>query len=404
MAIQVISMPRDAVEIDHAALDRRAPLAMTAVCPGPAMADGGVLRSSDRPMPDFFPLARPLLRRMDAERAHRLSLWALKSGLVGGGGGPVDPVLGQSLWGLDFASPLGLAAGADKNAEVPAAMLRLGFGLVEVGTLTPLPQPGNPKPRMFRLAPDRAVINRLGFNNEGLEAGAARLQRLGPRAGPIGVNVGANKDAADPIADYVRGVERMAPLADYLTINVSSPNTPGLRDLQARARLEELVDRVLEARARAARQPPILVKLAPDLDDAGLAEAAEVLLAGGVDGAILGNTTVGMRKGLWSPLGREAGGLSGRPLFGLATARLARLYRLTGGRLPLVGVGGIESAETAYAKIRAGASLVQLYTALAFEGPGLVARINHGLAHRLKRDGFDRVQDAVGLDAAEIAP
>ncbi len=354
-------------------------------------------------MLDFFSLARPLLHRLEAERAHRLGLWALRRGLVRSGAGPADPLLRQTLWGLDFASPVGLAAGADKNAEVAAPWLRLGFGFVEVGTLTPLAQPGNPTPRLFRLIPDAALINRLGFNNEGLEAGAARLARLGARAGPIGVNVGANKDSGDPISDYVQGVARMAPLADYLTINVSSPNTPGLRDLQARARLAELLERVLEARAGASAQPPLLVKLAPDLDDEGLAEAAEVLLASGVDGAIMGNTTVGLRAGLWGAEAAEAGGLSGRPLFGLATERLARLYRLTGGRLALVGCGGVDSAEAAYAKIRAGASAVQLYTALAFHGPALVGRINRGLARCLKRDGIEALQDAVGLDAAEIA-
>ena len=354
-------------------------------------------------MLDLFTLARPFLHRLDAERAHGLSLRALRWGLAGAAAPPPPATLRQTVWGLDFASPIGLAAGADKNGEVPDRMLALGFGLVEVGTLTPRPQPGNPKPRMFRLGSDRAVINRLGFNNEGLAAGAERLERMGPRAGPVGVNVGANKDAADPIADYVTGVERMAPLADYLTINVSSPNTPGLRDLQARSRLEELVDRVLAARAGAARQQPLLVKLAPDLDDAALAEAADVLVDKGVDGIIMGNTTIQQREGLWSPLAREAGGLSGRPLFGLATERLARLYRLTEGRVPLIGVGGIDSPETAYAKIRAGATLVQLYTALAFQGPGLVARLNAGLAHRLKLDGFEGIADAVGIDAAGIA-
>ena len=355
-------------------------------------------------MLDFFSLARPLLHRLEAERVHRLGLWALRRGLVRSGAGPADPLLRQTLWGLDFASPVGLAAGADKNAEVAAPSLRLGFGFVEVGTLTPLAQLGNPTPRLFRLIPDAALINRLGFNNEGLEAGAARLAQLGARAGPIGVNVGANKDSGDSIADYVQGVERMAPLADYVAINVSSPNTPGLRDLQARQRLEELLERVLAAREAASARPPILVKLAPDLDDAALAEAADVLPAKGVDGAILGNTTIGLREGLWSPRAEEAGGLSGRPLFALATERLARLHRLTEGRLPLIGVGGVESPATAYAKIRAGASLVQLYTALVYRGPRLVERINRGLAALLRRDGFASIGEAVGLDAADIAP
>ena len=350
------------------------------------------------PMPDLFPLAAPLLARMEPERAHRLSLWSLNHGLVGLAPPAPSGRLAQQLFGLEFANPLGLAAGADKNAEAPLGFHGLGFGFVEVGTLTPRPQAGNPRPRLFRLAAERALINRLGFNNQGLPAALARLAALGPRAGPIGVNVGANRDSADPIADYVEGLQAVAEAADYVAINISSPNTPGLRDLQERRRLEELLARVMAARAGTAKGAalPVLVKLAPDLDDAALAGIAEAMLAAGVDGAIMGNTTVSRPAGLKSRHRNETGGLSGRPLFELSTERLAALHRILEGRLPLVGVGGIDSAETAYAKIRAGASLVQLYTALVFSGPALVSRIIEALDGLLARDGFSHLSQSVG--------
>jgi len=349
-------------------------------------------------MADLFPLAAPLFARLQPERAHRLSLWALRAGLAANPSLPVPDSLRQQLFGLEFANPLGLAAGADKNAEAPAAFLALGFGFVEVGTLTPRPQSGNPKPRLFRLPQDRGLINRLGFNNDGLQAAVARLQRLGSRAGPIGVNIGANRDSADPIADYVAGLRAVAAVADYVTVNISSPNTPGLRDLQERRRLVELLARVLAARAETARPLPVLVKLAPDLDDRALAEIAEVLIECRVDGAIMGNTTIGHREGLKSRHAHETGGLSGRPLFDFSTGRLAALHRRLEGRLPLVGVGGVDSAETAYAKIRAGASLVQLYTGLVYAGPALIGRIVEGLDRLLRRDGFKNLQEAIGTE------
>ena len=346
-----------------------------------------------------YPLMAPWLRCVDPERAHRLTIWGLKHGLVPRSRDVVPASLGQNLWGLDFANPIGLAAGADKNAEVALEMLGLGFGFVEVGTVTPRPQAGNPKPRVFRLAQDRALINRLGFNNEGLAAMAARLQALGPRPGPIGVNLGANRDSDDPVQDYVAGIEAVADLADYATVNISSPNTPGLRDLQGPEQLARLLQRVLAARDRAAgRRLPVLVKLAPDLDDAALEASAAILLEARVDGAIMGNTTVGLRQRLGSRHGSETGGLSGRPLFELSTERLGRLHRLVGPEIPLIGVGGIDSAATAYAKIKAGASLVQLYTGLVYEGPGLIRRLLPALAALLARDGHASIAEAVGSE------
>jgi dihydroorotate dehydrogenase len=310
-----------------------------------------------------------LLRRLPAETAHDLAL------------------------GLDFPNPLGLAAGFDKNAAVPAAMARLGFGFVECGTVTPRPQPGNPRPRLFRLTEDRAVINRMGFNNAGMEKAARNLAQRG--AGIVGINIGANKDSEDRIADYRTAFARLAPLADYVTINISSPNTPGLRGLQNKEELNRLVGIVLEARG--AVQKPVLVKIAPDLDETALDEIAAVALLTGIDGLIASNTTIA-RPPLQSAHFREAGGLSGAPLLAPSTAILKGMRRRVGNRLVLVGVGGIAGGADAYAKIRAGASLVQLYTALVYEGPGLVARIKSELAECLTRDGYDTVAEAVGVD------
>lgn len=315
-----------------------------------------------------------------------------------------DPILATTLWNLTFPNPIGLAAGFDKNAEAPDALAGLGFGHVEVGTVTPRPQVGNPRPRLFRLTPDRAVINRYGFNSGGLDAMIGRLERraAGAPRGLLGINLGKNKDSADDVADFVIGVETVCRFADYLVINVSSPNTPGLRNLQARAAMERLARAVLDARGRSLGPgrvlPPLLVKLAPDLDDAGLADAAEAALSAGIDGLIMGNTTLARPPGLSSPHARETGGLSGRPLLASSTERLARLYGLVGGRLPLIGAGGVESGRDAYAKIRAGASLVQLYSALVFEGPGLAVRIKRELAALLRADGFAQVSEAVGAD------
>lgn len=348
-------------------------------------------------MMDLFPLARPALRFLDAERAHSLTIAALKTGL-----GPrqrkADPAsLGVDLFGLHFPNPLGIAAGFDKNGEVPDAMLAMGLGFAEVGTVTPHPQSGNPRPRIFRLEAERAVINRLGFNNQGHEALKRRLEARRNRGGIVGVNIGANKDAADRVADYETGIAAFEGLASYFTVNISSPNTPGLRAMQGRGELETLIARVLKARKG---RVPILLKIAPDLTAPELADIAAVALDMKLDGLIVSNTTI-QRQGLVSgPRAQEVGGLSGRPLFALSTQVLRDVYRLTGGKIPIIGVGGVSSGCDAYAKIRAGASLVQLYSALTYEGPSLVTRIKRDLAAALARDGFARVADAVGVDAA----
>jgi len=330
-----------------------------------------------------------------------LTIRALRTGTIPGRRQPDDPLLTTRVWGLLFPNPIGLSAGFDKDAEVYRAMLRLGFGFVEVGSITPRPQAGNPKPRVFRLPEDAAVINRLGFNSAGLAAAVSNLrQRQAGRVGVVGINIGKNRDSADAAADYAAGTAVLAPLADYLVINVSSPNTPGLRALQETAALREVVARVQTARATAVtnRPPPLLLKIAPDLAPAEAGEVAEVALAGGVDGLIIGNTTISRPPSLRSRHAAEGGGLSGRPLFSLSTDLLRAVYRLTGGRLPLVGVGGIASGADAYAKIRAGASLVQLYTALVYHGPDLVDRIKRDLATHLRADGFATVAAAVGAD------
>lgn len=354
-------------------------------------------------MTDSYTLLGPLVRALPPETAHGLAIAALRRGLVRVPAAPDDLVLASRLWDMTFPNPVGLAAGFDKGAQVPDAMLALGFGFVEAGTVTPRPQPGNPKPRLFRLARDRAVINRLGFNSEGLDAVAARLAARRGRPGIVGANVGRNAETADAIGDFVLGVERLAPLADYLVVNISSPNTKGLRDLQRRASLDSLVRQVLAARDRAAptgRRPPLLVKIAPDLDAEARADVAAVVLARGADGLIVCNTTVERPAHLADPQRAQAGGLSGRPLFPMALAAVAEMYRLTQGRLPIVGSGGIGSGEDAYRMIRAGASLVQLYSALVFDGPQLVGRVKRDLAQRLRADGFRAVADAVGVDTA----
>jgi dihydroorotate dehydrogenase len=309
-----------------------------------------------------------------------------------------DAILSTRVWNLDFPNPIGLAAGFDKDARVPDAMLGLGFGFVEVGSVTPRPQAGNPRPRLFRLAEDRAVINRMGFNNRGLAAAAHRLAARRGRRGIVGANIGKNRDSADPFDDYEQGVAALAPLADFLVVNVSSPNTPGLRDLQKKKAIEEMIERLLAARAKAtpSHPPPLLVKIAPDLAPEERADIAEVALATGLDGLIISNTTTARPPELRSRQAPEPGGLSGRPLFRASTELLAEMRRLTRGRVTLVGVGGVASGADAYAKIRAGASLVELYTALIYEGPGLVRRIKRELAALLRRDGFRSVAEAVG--------
>jgi dihydroorotate dehydrogenase len=328
-----------------------------------------------------FPLVRPLLHAIDAERAHGLTIRALRA-LPQTQSHEHDPHLAVAAFGLDFPNPLGLAAGFDKNAEVPDAMLGLGFGFTEVGTVTPRPQQGNPRPRLFRLGEDEAVINRMGFNNEGHDAVVKRLAARGQRSGIVGVNIGANKDSDDRIGDYVRGIEMFSHAASYFTVNISSPNTPGLRALQSRAELQNLLARLNAARQQQARRPPMLLKIAPDLSDDELDDIAEACGGGAVDGIIVSNTTLG-RDGLSSPLKREQGGLSGKPLLGLSTLQLAKVFVRTKGAIPLVGAGGIHDASSAMLKLRAGATLLQLYSALVYRGPGLVTEILGGLSSRL---------------------
>jgi dihydroorotate dehydrogenase len=341
-------------------------------------------------------LAARALRVLPAEPAHRATI-CLAS--VFGGFVPRTPAdeagLAVEALGLKFSNPVGLAAGFDKDALVPDAMLRFGFGFVECGTLTPRPQAGNPTPRLFRLSEDRAVVNRMGFNNGGMDAAARRLARR-KRNGILGINIGANKDSADRIADYALGFARLAPFADYVTVNVSSPNTPGLRGLQNRDELERLLDTL--TKARGAMRLPLLLKIAPDLDEPAMDDIAQVVLNSGIEGLIVSNTTIERPASLTSPNAREAGGLSGRPLFARSTEVLRQMRRRVGTRVALVGVGGISSGMDAYAKIRAGASLVQLYTALAYEGPGLVARIKQELLSCLARDGYSSVTEAIGAD------
>lgn len=334
------------------------------------------------------------LHRLDPERAHGLSLRALGAGLAPLPGPVTSGRLRTRLAGLDLPNPVGLAAGYDKNAEAAGALSRAGFGFVEVGAATPRPQPGNPRPRLFRLSEDRAVINRFGFNNDGAEAIAARLSRT-RRAVPVGLNLGANKDSADRAADFARVLAICGPHVDFATVNVSSPNTERLRDLQGKAALSALLAGVMAERARLARPVPVFLKISPDLGDGELSDIAGVALDSGIDGVIATNTTLA-RDGLRSHDAGQAGGLSGAPLFERSTRVLARLSRLTDGRLPLIGVGGVGSAEQAYEKIRAGASAVQLYSAMVYGGLSLAADIARGLDRLLLRDGFASVADAVG--------
>ena len=344
-------------------------------------------------------LGLALLHRCDPERAHGLSIAALKAGLVPLPGVTTSPRLRTTLAGLELPNPVGLAAGFDKNAQALAPLSRAGFGFLEVGAATPRPQPGNPRPRLFRLTEDAAVINRFGFNNDGMEAIAARLAKR-PAGGIVGLNLGANKDSADRAGDFAQVLARCGPHVDFATVNVSSPNTEKLRDLQGKAALSALLAGVMETRAALPRPIPVFLKIAPDLGEAELAEIAEVALASGLDAIIATNTTLS-RDGLKSPQAAQAGGLSGAPLFTKSTQVLARLSQLTEGRLPLVGVGGISSAEDAYAKIRAGASAVQLYSAMVYQGLSLVPRIVDGLERLLARDGFANVAEAVGTGRKE---
>jgi dihydroorotate dehydrogenase len=346
-------------------------------------------------------LALPFLSRLEPEAAHRAVIAALRLA-------PTlaprraDPRLAVAAFGLAFPNPLGMAAGFDKNAEVPGALLGAGFGFVEVGTLTPRPQAGNPRPRLFRLPADQALVNRLGFNNEGYDAAHARLSRSGHR-GIVGVNIGANKDSSDRVADYVSGVETFADVASYLTINISSPNTPGLRDLQRRAAFDELIALVIEARDACKVRRPVLVKIAPDVDLVALDDIVAVAQARGVDGMIVSNTTVSRPPTLKDRHAGETGGLSGRPLFDLSTRTLARAFLRADGAFALVGCGGVDGAPAALAKIQAGASLVQLYTALIYRGPRLIGEILSGLSAAVSEPPYKRLGDLVGSRAQDWA-
>jgi dihydroorotate dehydrogenase len=346
----------------------------------------------------LFGLGQSLLLALDPEWAHDLAIRSLELGLYPRADGPEDKRLAQTVFGLDFPNPIGMAAGFDKNAQVAGALLDAGFGFVEVGTLTPRPQAGNKRPRLFRSAQDRAVINRLGFNNEGHEAARERLAARPP--GIVGVNLGANRDSADRIGDYVEGIRRMAPVASYFTVNISSPNTPGLRDLQAPEALDALLERAQAAReALPGVPPPLLVKLAPDIAEEQLPEILAIIEARGVDGIVVSNTTLS-RDGLKDrSFAKETGGLSGRPLFDRSTKMLAKIYRLAEGRVPLVGVGGIDSGATALAKIEAGASLIQLYTGLVFEGLPLIGRIKRALIEAMDRAGAENLGPLIGRNA-----
>ena len=354
----------------------------------------------------FYPIARAALFAMEPEEAHEATLKALELGLYPRPTGRDDERLRQMVFGLTFANPLGIAAGYDKDARVPDGVLGLGCGFAEIGTVTPKPQPGNPKPRVFRLVADAGLINRLGFNNGGHDAALARLEARKAVGGIVGVNIGANKDSADRSGDYVEGLKRFNAIASYFTVNISSPNTPGLRDLQAPAALDELLSRLMAARARlvaeGAPRRPIVVKIAPDIAEADLAEITGRLVAHAVDGIAVSNTTLA-RTGLKDPRQSEAGGLSGRPVFSRATAMLARVYLATGGKIPLIGIGGIDSPETALAKIEAGATLLQLYTGLIYQGPGLIGRIKAHLAHELRQRGAASLADIRGCAAQEWA-
>jgi len=352
-------------------------------------------------MNDFYVALRPFLFLLSAEQAHRLAIWALKLGFTGVERSSDPDILKVELWGRTFTNPIGLAAGFDKNAEVPDAALRIGFGFTEVGSVTPEPQIGNSKPRLFRLVDDNGVINRMGFNNTGFEKATESMRaRKHPFPGAVGVNLGKNKNSESVVDDYLKGVKAFGALADYLVVNVSSPNTPGLRALQGKVNLRELlhsVKNVLKA-LDVDHKPPLLVKVAPDLTKKDKVDIADVVMETRIDGLIATNTTTERPFYLRSENKCEGGGLSGQPLFHISTQVLADFYRLTSGEIPLIGVGGVYSGEQAYAKVRAGASLVQLYSSLIYKGPRLVMQIKRELAALLKRDGFNSISDAVGID------
>jgi dihydroorotate dehydrogenase len=353
----------------------------------------------------LYSLARPALFKVPPEDAHELMLKSMEAGAYPRATGTDPACLAQDVWGCRFPNPAGIAAGFDKNARVPDAILGLGCGFAEAGTLTPEPQDGNPAPRVFRLVADNALINRLGFNNGGHKAALARLERRA-RTGTVAVNIGANKDSSDRVNDYVRGIDTFYDVASFFTVNISSPNTPGLRDLQAPAALDELLSHIMAARQRHVElgkpKRAIVVKIAPDIAEADFVPMIAQLVAHGADGIAVSNTTLA-RGALKDPHAREAGGLSGRPLFQRSTIMLARTYQETGGKIPLIGIGGIDSGETALAKIEAGATLIQLYTGLIYEGPGLIGRIKDHLAAVCRREGVASISELRGRRAAEWA-
>ncbi|MBN9282429.1 MAG: quinone-dependent dihydroorotate dehydrogenase, partial [Hyphomicrobium denitrificans] len=342
----------------------------------------------------LYRFARPALFALDPEDAHEATIKALERGLHPRSLGEDDAVLRQNVFGLEFPNPIGVAAGYDKDARAADAVLAMGCGFAEIGTVTPRPQSGNPKPRVFRLVGDRALINSLGFNNGGHAAALARLEARKDKNGIVGVNIGANKDSTDRPGDYAKGIETFSHVASYFTVNISSPNTPGLRDLQAPAALDELLSRVMDARARAVSQGiprrPIIVKIAPDVAPDDIAPICERLVAHAVDGIAVSNTTLS-RDGLSDAQSTKSGGLSGRPLFCRSTVMLARVFEQTGGRIPLIGIGGIDSGETALEKIEAGATLLQVYTGLVYAGPGLIGEIKSHLARDVRRRGYSDV-------------
>jgi dihydroorotate dehydrogenase len=353
----------------------------------------------------FDAFSLPVLRWLDPEDAHRLAIQGLRF-LPPGKPRPDDPKLAVRAFGLNFPNPIGMAAGFDKSAEVPDALLRLGFGFVEIGSVTPKPQSGNPRPRLFRLERDEAVINRMGFNNDGAETALRRLAARAQHGGIVGVNVGANKDSPDRVADYVKLIETFAPVASYFTVNVSSPNTPGLRNLQEGALLDELLAKVIDARERVrqkAGDTPVLLKIAPDLSLAQLDDIVQVARSRRVDGMIVSNTTIARPSTLREATrAKEQGGLSGRPLFRLSTRMVAETYVRVEGAFPLIGVGGVDSGGAALTKIRAGASLIQLYSSLVYKGLGLVDEIKRDLTSTMLRTGRDSLSEIVGADAATL--
>ncbi len=357
----------------------------------------------------MFRLARPLLFSLPPEYAHELTLQSLELGVYHFVPKSDDPCLKSQVWGLEFPNPIGVAAGFDKNARVMRGVLGLGCGFAEIGTVTPRAQAGNPQPRVFRLVEDRAVINRLGFNNDGHAVAARRLkawvdseQRRNEQPGIVGVNIGANKDQTDRVADYVTGLRAFYSLAAYFTVNISSPNTPGLRDLQAPQMLDDLLGRIMDVRAELVRaggiKRPIIVKVSPDVAEADIGPIADRLIAHKVDGLAVSNTTLA-RPALSSAFGAEVGGLSGAPLFHRSTVMLARFYCACEGRIPIIGIGGVSCGETALAKLKAGASLVQLYTALIYQGPGLVNKIKQHLIETCRANGLESIDALVGQDA-----